>query len=468
MAMRPNILFFLPDQLRADWVGPQNAGRARTPNVDALMARGVTFRNAICPSPLCGPSRACLATGLEYDRNPVPNNDYSIDLDGPNFYRQLAAAGYDVLTCGKVDLLKGELDWGADGLHRDAEGSRLYRLGFTGGLDSAGKHATLSAWATGKGEPYLAFLRKRGLEQAHVADMQKRKGAGERAGANYINTEPCPLPDDAYQDGWVGECGLDCLRALDGSRPWFLQVNFAGPHEPMNITQSMAKSVESADPPLPADLCDIEVQTHRAIRRTYTAMVEFLDAMLGRYVDFLRETGQLERTIIIFASDHGEMLGDAGRWKKSQPHQPSIGIPLVLAGPGIAAGKKTDQPATFLDLHATMIDLAQAQPLPGIDSRSLLPALADPTRQVRDVVFSGLGHWRIAFDGTFKIIAGFDPSKKAGAGPFTETNPENWRLVRVGENPAETGDLTSRYPEIAARLKALLQAQVTRAPSSVT
>ena len=99
---------------------------------------------------------------------------------------------------------------------------------------------------------------------------------------------------------------------------------------------------------------------------------------------------------------------------------------------------------------------------------NLWPALVDPTQHVRDVVFSGLGHWRIAFDGTFKIIAGFDPSKKAGAGSFTDTNPENWRLVRVGKDPAETEDLTSRYPEIAARLKTLLQAEVARVPRGVT
>ncbi|EBY6940162.1 choline-sulfatase, partial [Salmonella enterica subsp. enterica serovar Newport] len=65
---RPNILIFLPDQLRPDWVGPGNHGGARTPNIDALAKRGVTFRSAICPSPICGPSRASLATGLDYDR----------------------------------------------------------------------------------------------------------------------------------------------------------------------------------------------------------------------------------------------------------------------------------------------------------------------------------------------------------------------------------------------------------------
>ena len=463
MAPRPNILLFLPDQLRGDWVGPDNRGQARTPNIDALMARGLTFNRAICPSPLCGPSRACLATGREYDRNPVPSNASSVDPDGPNFYRQLAAAGYDVLTCGKADLLKGELDWGADGRHGEAGQSRLYRLGFTGGLDSAGKHATISAAEAGKEEPYLAFLRRRGLDAAHLADMAARQGAGDGPGANYTNTDPCSLPDDAYQDNWVGACGLDCLRRLEGGKPWFLQVNFVGPHEPVNITAAMADSVAGRSPPLPADTDGLAPSKHLAIRRNYTAMVEALDAALGRYVAFLRETGQIESTVIIVTSDHGEMLGDAGRWKKSLPHQPAIGVPLVMAGPGVAQGRQTDQPATILDLHATAIDLAGAEPLPETDSLSLRQVMADPSIRVREAVFSGLGNWRVAFDGRFKAVAGFDgPRSAAGKGGFAAADPQGWRLVRIGDDPAEAGDVSDGFPIEAARLKALLLAELIR------
>src|SRR6188472_4226486 len=102
--MRPNILIFMPDQLRADWVGPGNRGGARTPHVDGLSTRGTTFAAAICPSPICGPSRASLATGYEYDRCAVPNDGFSVGVEEPNLYRQLAASGYQVLTCGKLDL----------------------------------------------------------------------------------------------------------------------------------------------------------------------------------------------------------------------------------------------------------------------------------------------------------------------------------------------------------------------------
>ncbi|EBW2353248.1 choline-sulfatase, partial [Salmonella enterica subsp. enterica serovar Enteritidis] len=203
---RPNILIFLPDQLRPDWVGPGNHGGARTPNIDALAKRGVTFRSAICPSPICGPSRASLATGLDYDRCGVPDNHYSIGLDDPNFYRNLAMAGYQVLTCGKLDLLKGELDWGTDGQHAAHGRSRLRALGFTGGLDSGGKHAVTIAHRAGVDEPYLAWLGERGLAAAHLDDFTRRRNPAlgpdaethPGAGANYLNLEPTPLPDDAY------------------------------------------------------------------------------------------------------------------------------------------------------------------------------------------------------------------------------------------------------------------------------
>ena len=323
--MRPNILLFMPDQLRPDWIGPGNFGGARTPNIDRLMERGVGFRNAVCPSPICGPSRACLATGFEYDRCTVPNNYYSVGLDEPNMYRQLSRAGYQVLTCGKLDLLKGELDWGRDGQHRVDGRSRLEELGFTGGLDSGGKHAVVMAHDAGRDEPYLCFLRDRGLAETHIADFRTRRNPGlgpqalghPGAGENFRNVAPSPLPDDAYQDSWIGRCGLDLIEeAGQHDAPWFLQVNLAGPHEPMNVTHNMARSVADRTPPPPIGTGgDMPPDRHAAIRRNYTAMVEQIDAVFGDYMALLERTGQLESTVVIFTSDHGEMLGDCGLWQ---------------------------------------------------------------------------------------------------------------------------------------------------------
>ncbi len=472
---RPNILVFMPDQMRPDWVGPRNRVGAITPNVDALAARGVNFSNAVCPSPLCGPSRASLATGLEYDRNPVPTNRFSMAESAPNFYRQMAHAGYQVLTCGKIDLLKGELDWGADGQHMQDGQSRLKQLGFTGGLDSAGKHATLMAYNAQKDEPFLSFLRQRRLEETHVSDMAKRRsdalGANPApfpgAGANYVHTEPNGLPDEAYQDNWIGQCGLDLLdQAKDEDAPWFLQVNFVGPHEPVDITNSMADRTRDRIVPLPNDKGELSDEKHLAIRRNYTAMVENLDRVLGLYVDFLEKTGQLDNTVIIFTSDHGEMLGDAGLWEKSVPYQPSIGVPLIIAGPGVAKGATTDQPATILDLHATCIALSGAEPLPDVDSRSLLPVLSDPGYRLRDIVFSGLSSWRVAYDGRYKLVAGYskqDTRQMTERGDFAGADPSRWKLVEPAVDPEEVNDLSASKPEILHTLREALIAQLPQA-----
>ena len=466
--MRPNVLIFMPDQLRADWVGPGNRGGARTPNVDAIAGRGVTFAAAICPSPICGPSRAALATGYEYDRCTVPNNRFSVGVDEPNLYRQLAASGYQVLTCGKLDLLKGELDWGTDGQH----GGRLGALGFTGGLDSGGKHAVLMAHRAGVAEPYLDFLRGRGLDEAHVADFAERRNPAlgpdaeshPGAGENFRNLAASPLPDDAYQDDWIGARGIDLVRAAgaEGS-PWFLQVNFAGPHEPMNVTSAMAASVAGRRPPGPEGVADPEAP-HAAIRRAYTAMVERLDAILGRFVAVLAETGQLDRTVIVVTSDHGEMLGDCGLWEKFVPHQASIAVPLIVAGPGVASGH-CEAPVSFLDLHATVLDLAGAEAIAGTDSVSLVPALGDPGERPRAVAFSGLGQWRIAFDGRHKIVAGWDAGaarREMEDARFDPATIRSGRLVEPAADPCERRDRAAERPEIAARLRALLAENAMR------
>ncbi len=471
---RPNILLFMPDQLRGDWAGPGNAGRVRTPTLDRVAARGVRFLNAICPSPICGPSRACLASGYEYDRAGVRNNGYSASPDAPNVYRQLRDAGYHVMTCGKLDLLKGEPDWGEDGQHALNGPSRLKRLGFTGGLDSAGKHAAIFAHRDGHPEPYFAHLKQRGLAETHSSDFAARRSLAlgadaldfPGAGPNYHNTAATSLPDEAYCDNWIGSCALSLIdEGARSGKPWFLQVNLTGPHEPMDVTKAMAAGAVGLDPPAPVTPADdMTAAEHRAIRRNYTAMIENIDAIFGRLLTRLDALGQMQDTVIVFTSDHGEMLGDCGYWEKFIPHQASLHVPLVIAGPAVAQGATIAAPTTLLDLHATFVEMAGAQSLPGIDSRSLAHQLADPARRHRDVVHAGLGSWRAAYDGRFKYVAGFDPRlprKLMEAATFAAEPDESWRLVEPEADPREVTDLSARHPEIAARLRASLTANAS-------
>ena len=159
------------------------------------------------------------------------------------------------------------------------------------------------------------------------------------------------------------------------------------------------------------------------------------------------------------------MLGDAALWEKSVPHQPSIGVPLVIAGPGVTRGARTDQPSTILDLHATLLDLAGADPLPDVDSLSLVPVLADPQKRLRDVVFSGLANWRIAFDGQYKMVAGYVPGQSRAdseRGTFSADDSATWRLVAPFADPQADGNLCASEPERCAALKQALEQELSR------
>ena len=112
-AARPNFLFFFPDQHRADWVGWNPATPAPTPNLTALRNSGVSFANAVVDSPVCGPSRACLASGSVYERCGVRNNSDNYPVERVSYYKALRNSGYHVMGCGKLDLHKGNYEWGA-------------------------------------------------------------------------------------------------------------------------------------------------------------------------------------------------------------------------------------------------------------------------------------------------------------------------------------------------------------------
>jgi arylsulfatase len=454
---RPNFLIFLPDQHRYDWLSVHQSARAeqhrpaakgqqrelggadggtnvglpvRTPVIDRLAARGVRFTRAITPSPLCAPARACLASGKEYDHCRVASNTVDYPLDQPTYYQALREAGYRVCGVGKFDLHKATLDWGL-------AGDRLLReWGFTEGIDNEGKlDAIASATAGGTLEPkgpYMAYLHRRGLAGAHVADFRARRNRG---------TDPTPLPDDAYCDNWLAANGLRFLERFPRGRPWHLVVNFTGPHSPFDVTAAMRARWQ--DVPFPPPIAapedgSLTLAEHVAIRQNYAAMIENIDRLCGRFLEVVEARGELDRTVVIYSSDHGEMLGDHGRWGKSIYYQPSVGIPLIVAGPDIQSGVVSDALVSLHDLTATLLELAGVPPLPEMDSRSLLPVLRGERRSHREVVRSGLGGWRMAFDGRYKLV---------------RDEQEGTLLFDLENDPTELRNLAADRPEVVARLR---------------
>ena len=444
---KPNILLFFPDQHRGDWTG-YRGGPVRTPNLDALAARGQAFTNALTPSPLCSPARGCLAAAKAYDAQSVRHNQHDVDPAEPNIYQALRNAGYTVLGCGKFDLLKHAMDWGEDGRHE----GRLRDLGFSGGIDSAGKHDFVTAHARGRPEPFQAFLGEQGLLTAHLDDYADRTGVGNRM---YTNTGPTPLPDDAYCDNWIAANGLALLDQA-GREPWFLQVNFNGPHEPMDITAAMHERMAGREFPAPHHSTQYTPDAHQAIRACYAAMIENIDDHLGRYLDVLAKRDALDETIIVYASDHGEMLGDHGRWGKVVPYQPSVHIPLVMAGPGIDAKPQCGDWVDLVDLAVTLMDFAGAQPPTGSTGRNLVIGGSDGHKS------TGLGTWRAVFHGTMKYVHNFSPDAAARgvAGSFDTDRDAPCLLFDLAEDPWETRNIASSHAAAARRMRDALLAEI--------
>lgn len=407
---QPNILFLFPDQHRHDWTGATPGLGVRTPFLDAIAKAGVRFRRCTVASPLCAPSRACLASGREYARCGVKSNAQDYPLDQPTFYQALRSAGYHVVGCGKMDLHKATLDWGIDGKRF------LPEWGFSDGIDNAGKIDAILSGSTEPRDPYMAYLHRRGLATAHIEDFKRRQ---QQAG--YLNTDPTPLPEEAYCDNWVAVKGLELLRSFPPAKPWFLQVNFTGPHSPLDITRRMERLCRKRAFPQPLESEQYSAEKHLAMRQNYTAMVENIDRWVGAFLDEVRRRGELENTLVVYSSDHGEMLGDLERWGKSLPFQPSVGVPLYVSGPGIERGVVSNALVSSIDLTATFLEYAGVPRMPGMDGRTIRPVLEGKATAHREYVRSGLGAWRMVFDGRYKLIRGFDPDptvkKKAPAEP---------------------------------------------------
>jgi arylsulfatase len=438
-ARRPNFLFLFPDQHRFDWLSGNPRIPVRTPNLDALARRGVRFAKAAVASPVCAPSRACLASGREYDECGVVNNGADFPVERVTYYRLLRDAGYHVAGCGKLDLSKKSSDWGLDGRNHTDE------WGFSEMINNAGKFDAIGGNAAERPrDPYMAYLHGLGLAKAHAADFRQRQKLGYQA------TFPTPLPDEAYCDNWIGRNGLDLMKRFPAGKPWHLVVNFAGPHNPEDITAGMEKTCRGRDFPQPNGSLEYTPAIHNAIRQNYTAMVENLDRWVGIYVDEVKRRGELDNTVVVFSSDHGEMLGDHNRWAKSVPFEPSLSVPLLAAGPGIKTGVRSHALVSHIDIGATFLDYAGVARAEGMTAQSLRPLLEGKTRSHREFVRSGLNAWRLVGDGRYKLVRGFGPAEK---GPL---------LFDLNADPLENVDIAAKAPDVVARLAKLLPAPQSR------
>jgi arylsulfatase A-like enzyme len=472
-ARRPNILFLFPDQHRPDWVQGTPGIPVPTPNLSRLAARATRFDNTLAASPVCAPSRACLASGREYDRCGVAGNGKSYPLDQATFYRSLRDSGYHTMTCGKIDLNTGDLAYGVSGKEH------LEQWGFSDGFHSPGKGRGFRAYLqapVGPKDSYYAYLHAQDpalarrvaedyarrfdltVEQAAASEPGQQQAGEGKGDQQWRDTQPSPVSDRDYGDNWIASNGLSLLERAPKGSPWLLYVNFAGPHPPMDITASMERRYRGPDRvidgfPQPHDYRGTIVPEHHLrIRQNYAAMIENIDRWVGVYLDTLERRGELANTIIVYSSDHGEMLGDHGRWGKSVPFHPSANVPLYVAGPGVRSGHRSDALVSLMDLSATFLDYGGVEVPDSMDSRSIRPVLEGKTEKHRDYVLSGLRGWRLAWDGRYKYITGFDQGGDL--------------VFDLAEDPLEDRNLGAGAPAAALRMRDALRAEQSKVSSA--
>ena len=370
-----DILFIAIDDLN-DWVGVLGGHpQTKTPNIDALAARGLVFTNAHTPAPLCNAARTAILTGLRPSTSGIYRNSPDwrtvARFDGlptlPRFFRD---HGYRTLGAGKI-------------FHAHTFGV----TGLTGYND-------LSAWDGFFPSP----------ERQLPDELQPLvKPANDNPGYIGFDWAPLVATDSAMGDGQTTEWIARQLVAETGS-PRFVAAGIYRPHLPWYVPQKyfdmhpldeieLPPSLASDYDDIPAAMQDdgfmnartihdwvLETDKWRAAVQGYLASISFADAMVGRLLDALEQSGRADDTIIVLWGDHGFHLGEKLRWRKSTLWEEATRVPFIIVAPGVTEpGSSSSRPVSTFDLYPTLAELA-GLPVPDhVEGRSLVPLLADPS-----------------------------------------------------------------------------------------
>lgn len=389
---RVNILHLFTDMQRFDTIRALGNGVIRTPNLDRLCAMGVSFTNAFSPSPVCISARCSMITG----QYPLHTGCYENDLmptDGRNtFMAALSQEGYRTHGIGKCHFTP----------------DRFALRGF----DSREIQEELGETKENlEKNDYLSYLKDRGYD--HVCEEHGVRGE------LYYTPQVSLLPAADHPSQWIADRSIAFIEEKR-EEPWYLFSSFIHPHPPLSPPAPWHKLYRPSmmpEPFMPEDVkslltyvnrvqnrykyADRGMSIHqlRAIKAYYYACISFVDYQIGRILDALEASGQLEDSLILFSSDHGEHLGDRGCLGKRSMHDSSSRVPMILSLPGrFSGGRLCDTPVSLVDIAPTFLaasgnssyaeqgDMGTHE-LDGVDMYRILTGSSD-----RKVVFSQLSY----------------------------------------------------------------------------
>lgn len=391
---RPNILWICTDQQRYDTLGCTGNSLVRTPAIDRLAAEGALFESAYVQNPVCTPSRASFLTGRYPRTTRCRQNGHAIPADEVLVTRILADHGYACGLSGKLHLSPCQPKACPVTERRIDDGYHVFHW----------SHHPRPDWP---GNAYIQWLREKGgrVESRELADCR------------YVRLG---MPAALHQTTWCAQMAINFFEAAsDSDHPWLFSVNIYDPHHPFDPPEEYLKPYldRLEEIPLPnyreGELDGkprfqsmdhrgaynspgnfaypaMSEADHRYVRAAYWAMIDLVDAQVGRMIDALERTGQLDNTIVLFMSDHGEMLGDHGIYLKGPYfYEDLIHVPLIIRWPEkIRRNLRVGGLVELTDLAPALLDALEIPHHPGMQGRSFWPLLAgeaDPARHREDV-----------------------------------------------------------------------------------
>jgi iduronate 2-sulfatase len=467
-AARPNILFILIDDLKPAIHGYSDP-TAITPNIDRLIARGTRFDLAYANQAVCAPSRLNLMSGARSTSSGI--YDFGMNLRDfmPNTVtlpQYFMKAGYRAESMGKVFHI-------GHGTVGDPQSFSVPPH-----KDHVIEYVSPEALAVGHTREEALFNEFE-LPDEDVWEFSRTLPKG-------VAWEDPDVPDDAYADGRTAQYAIGRLDALKGSKqPFFLAVGFARPHLPFSVPKKYWNMYDPAKLPMPqfermpegapdfAGKVGGEINAYtpvppetpeaqypdelkRKLIHGYYAGVSYTDAQIGKVLDELERTGLAENTIVVLWGDHGYHLGDHAIWTKHTNYEQAAHQPLIFAGPGVAKGASTRQPAETVDIYPTLAALAGLpapkgpQPMDGI---SLKPVLENGATRLRGYAYHFYNRphrWGQAIrTEQYRLVRW----------THDQTGERVFELYDLVNDPGETRNMAADKPEVVKELDAVLERQ---------
>ena len=343
---RPNVLLLMTDQQRFDTIRSAGFSHMSTPNLDLLAAEGCLYPYAFSPNPICLAARQNLLTGLPARYHGFPDNVFGAvtRADLPTLPRILSDGGYETRAIGKMHFLPPRRHSGFDKLELMEE-LPYFR----------------------EQDEYAMYLKEVGL--GHIQNIHGVRNL------LYMLPQRSLISEEHHGTKWVADRAIDFIQTNNGRHPFFLFCSWIAPHPPFDVPDRLADLYKDADLPKPAVsrtptsalseenrmLGDLPNPAYvRRMREVYYAAVTYVDEQIGRLLDALEAVDQLDNTLIIFVSDHGEMLGDHGLYQKWLPYDAAARIPFIVRYPKkVDPGSIRNEFVDLNDILPTVLDVAE-------------------------------------------------------------------------------------------------------------